>query len=52
VLSFAKCGGKTIEFKPVEDYDAIVDRNLDILADGFEQNLDVDKLMDILEGKE
>ena len=52
VLSFAKCGGKEVEFKPVEDYDEIVDRNLDILADGFQENLDMDALMRIMEGKE
>ena len=52
VLSFAKCGGKEVEFKPVEDYDEIVDRNLDILADGFQENLDMDAFMRIMEGKE
>jgi len=51
-LSFAKCNGKSVELPPIEDYDQKVDRNLDILADGFEQNLDMDAFMRIMEGRE
>ena len=50
-LSFAKCGGKAVDMAPVEDYDAMVDRNLDKLADGFEENMDMDAFMKIMEGK-
>lgn len=51
-LSFVKCNGKPVELPPPEDYDAKVDRNLDILADGFRDNLDMDAFMRIVEGRE
>ena len=39
------------ESAPVKDYRESEDVNLDRLADGFESNLDMDALMEILEGK-
>ena len=36
--------GHLLELKEPEDYDEVVDRNLDILADGFEEGLDMDAL--------
>lgn len=40
--------GRTISQKPkVEDYDQLVDRNLDILADVFEKGLDMKKFLEI-----
>lgn len=51
-LSHIKHNGKTVEVPDVEDYDEMVDRNLDILADGFEHNMDVDAFLRIAGVKE
>lgn len=40
-LSLAKHGGKTVEMRDQGDYGDRVDRNLDILADGFEKAMDM-----------
>ena len=39
-----KHDGKAVPVSEPEDYDEVVDRNLDILADGFEEGLDMDAL--------
>ena len=46
-LSFVKHDGKKIETVPNDDYDAIVEENLDKLAKVFADNMDVDKLIEI-----
>lgn len=43
-LSLMKHDGKKVPIKEPEDHDAVVDRNLDILADGFEKGLDMGAL--------
>ncbi len=41
-------GGRTLTQKPkIEDYDELVDKNLDILADVFEKGLDIEKFLEI-----
>ena len=47
-LSFVKHDGKPVERREVEDYDAIIDENLDKLAKVFEDNMDVDALLRIM----
>ncbi|WP_400225260.1 cobyric acid synthase [Methanomethylophilus alvi] len=43
-ISMIKHDGKAVPVSEPEDYDEVVDRNLDILADGFEEGLDMDAL--------
>ncbi len=40
-ISMIKHEGKTVSTGEPEDYDDVVDRNLDLLADGFEKGLDM-----------
>ena len=51
-LSFVKHDGKKIETVPNDDYDAIIEENLTKLAKVFEENMDVDKLIEIAGVKE
>ncbi|MBR2254370.1 MAG: cobyric acid synthase [Candidatus Methanomethylophilaceae archaeon] len=49
-LSFIK-GIKTESGSEVADYTSVLEENLDKLADVFEANMDIDRLMAILEGR-
>lgn len=46
-LSFVKHDGKPIDAEAGCDYDEVLEENLDKLADVFESNMDVEKLLDI-----
>ena len=44
--------GSSIEFNETDDYDKVLEENLVKLAKVFEDNMDVDKLIDIAGVKE
>jgi adenosylcobyric acid synthase len=46
-LSFVKHDGKPVENVETKDYDSILEENLDKLAQVFEDNMDVDRLLEI-----
>ena len=46
-LSFVKHNGEPVDTSGTEDYDAILEENLCKLAKVFEENMDIDKLLDI-----
>ena len=46
-LSFVKHDGKDVDTSSTEDYDSILEENLEKLAKVFEDNMDVEKLIDI-----
>jgi adenosylcobyric acid synthase len=48
ILSFVNHNGEPVERRDTEDYDSILDENLDKLAAVFEANMDVGKLLEIL----
>lgn len=50
-LSHAKHDGATVDTSSSKDYDDVLEDNLEKLADVFEENLDMEALMDILEGR-
>lgn len=47
-LSFVKHDGESVDTTETRDYDDIVEDNIGILARVFEENLDMDRLLDIL----
>ena len=51
-LSFVKHDGKPINIESREDYDSILEVNLEKLAKVFENNMDIDKLLEIAGVKE
>jgi len=51
-LSFVKHNGEPVDTSGTEDYDAILEENLCKLAKVFEENMDIDKLLDIAGVKE
>ena len=48
-LSHVKHDGETVDTTCSKDYDEVLEENIQKLADVFEENLDMEKLMDILE---
>lgn len=50
-LSHVKHDGKAVDTSCSKDYDEVLEENIQKLADVFEENLDMEKLMDILEGR-
>ncbi len=46
-LSFVKHDGKYIDIETPRDYDELLEDNIDILADGFEKGLNMEKIIDI-----
>ncbi len=50
-LSHVKHDGETVDTTCSKDYDEVLEENIQKLADVFEENLDMEKLMDILEGR-
>lgn len=46
-LSFVKHDGKYVEIKNPRDYDELLEDNINILADGFEKGLNIEKIIDI-----
>jgi len=51
-LSFVKHDGEPVDTSGTEDYDAILEENLSKLAKVFEDNMDVEKLIDIAGARE
>ncbi len=50
-LSFVD-GSVALSEAPAKSYEELLEDSLDVLADAFEENIDVDRMMRILEGKE
>ena len=51
-LSFVKHEGEPVDTSNAEDYDSILEENLSKLAKVFEDNMDIEKLMEIAGVKE
>lgn len=47
-LSHVAHGGKSLDLSNTQDYDDVLEENIEKLADVFEENLDLDELIDIL----
>jgi len=50
-LSFVKDGKKILSETEPRDYDDLIEENIEKLASAFESNMDIGKMMEILEGK-
>ena len=49
-LSFVKHGDRKVDTSSTKDYDEIMEENIDRLADVFEESIDVDAVMRLVEG--
>jgi len=50
-LSFVRHEGRPIEVREPKDYDDLIEENIEKLADAFEENIDIERLMAIIEGE-